>query len=166
MPGEGEDTIESTANFHLLPGGENVENLVLLGAALNGTGDDDDNEITGNANNNILLGNGGDDVLDGAEGNDTLGGGLGSDILVGGDGIDTATFSLAGGNLIVDLDFGVAVNDANDDVDTLIRHRERHRRRLRRPCSSPAPWPTTSTAAAATTRCRMPAPTLVSASIS
>lgn len=117
---EGEDTIESTASFSLVSNGENVENLVLLGGALTGTGDDGDNKITGNANNNTLTGNDGDDFLDGAEGNDTLKGGEGSDVLVGGDGNDTADFTDATGNLMVDLDFGVAVSDDSEDVDTLL----------------------------------------------
>ena len=57
-----------------------IENLMLIGAATVGTGNEFDNTITGNALDN---------VLDGAAGNDTLDGAGGSDILLGGFGDDT-----------------------------------------------------------------------------
>jgi Ca2+-binding RTX toxin-like protein len=78
--GEGTDIVQSSVTFSLASLA-NVENLTLTGAAaINGTGDDFDNVITGNGAANTLTGGGG---------NDTLNGGLGVDTLVGGPGDDT-----------------------------------------------------------------------------
>jgi Ca2+-binding RTX toxin-like protein len=56
---EGEDTVYSTISYTLTA---NVENLVLMGtAALNGTGNAQDNHLTGNGAGSILNGQGGDD---------------------------------------------------------------------------------------------------------
>lgn len=57
------DTVKSTVTFFL---GANVENLILMGTAANGIGNNLANVLTGNGSNN---------VLDGAEGNDFLDGG-------------------------------------------------------------------------------------------
>ena len=105
--GEGIDTVESAIDHTL---GDNVEDLVLTGNALNGTGNTLDNRLTGNAQNNTLSGGAGDDFLDGSYGNDTL---------IGGDGNDTYRFSrLSGDDLLVDsganrikLDGGIALED-------------------------------------------------------
>jgi Ca2+-binding RTX toxin-like protein len=67
----------------------NVENLILLGTAVSGTGNDGDNTITGNSTDNVLVGGDGNDSLIGGDGNDDLYGGIGSDTLVGGAGNDT-----------------------------------------------------------------------------
>ena len=67
----------------------------------------------------ILDGGEGDDYLDGGDGNDTLRGGLGSDTMVGGAGTDTANFADAVGDLMIDLDFGAAVDGGNGDIDML-----------------------------------------------
>ncbi|MDP3848257.1 MAG: calcium-binding protein [Pseudomonas sp.] len=64
------DTVHASVNYTL---GANLENLVLTGSALDGTGNAQDNVITGNTGNN---------TLDGGAGNDTLIGGLGNDIYV------------------------------------------------------------------------------------
>jgi len=78
--GEGTDTVNSTVSFNLLTNGLNVENLTLSGtAALNGTGNNDNNLLIGNSASNILLGNDGNDLLIGKAGNDTLTGGVGVD---------------------------------------------------------------------------------------
>lgn len=66
--GGGIDTVESVSN-HVLSA--NVDNLILLGKALNGTGNAIANTITGNLANNVLDGKGGADVLIGGAGNDT-----------------------------------------------------------------------------------------------
>ncbi|NBJ11617.1 hypothetical protein [Microvirga arsenatis] len=78
---EGLDRVVSTIS-HVLA--QNVENLTLLGAALNGTG---------NALDNTILGNDQANKLTGADGNDTLDGGLGNDTLDGGIGTDTAVYA-------------------------------------------------------------------------
>jgi Ca2+-binding RTX toxin-like protein len=65
---EGTDLVQSSVNYTLAA---NVDNLTLLGAALNGTGNADINLITGNIGNNILDGGAGIDTLVGGAGNDT-----------------------------------------------------------------------------------------------
>lgn len=83
LAGEGRDTVLSGITW-TLPG--NVENLRLTGtAALNGTGNAEDNRIIGNAGVNVLTGLGGNDYLDGGGGLDTLVGGKGDDTYVVGE---------------------------------------------------------------------------------
>ncbi|HLE97936.1 MAG TPA: putative Ig domain-containing protein, partial [Candidatus Thermoplasmatota archaeon] len=65
--GEGEDTVIATASYGLPA---EMENLVLTGAAANGTGNDIDNVIDGNSTLNQLRGARGDDLLRGGTGND------------------------------------------------------------------------------------------------
>ncbi|HWA11613.1 MAG TPA: calcium-binding protein, partial [Burkholderiales bacterium] len=91
IDGEGDaDTIKSTITLALAA---NVENLVLLGtAAINGTGNAADNELTGNAGNN---------VLNGAEGADTLAGLAGNDTYVVDDEDDEIVEALNGGTDLV-----------------------------------------------------------------
>jgi Ca2+-binding RTX toxin-like protein len=63
--------------------GANVEKLVLTGpAAIDGTGNADDNALIGNAAANTLNGGAGNDRIDGGAGNDTLWGGAGNDTFV------------------------------------------------------------------------------------
>lgn len=101
--GEGIDTVQApytSAQGYTL--GANLENLILIGGATNGTGNSLDNVLTGNSSNNTLNGEGGKDTLIGGDGNDTLIGGAGNDILTGGNGSDfflyntNAAFSSAG----------------------------------------------------------------------
>ena len=75
-PNQGIDTVRSSASSYTL--GANVENLILTGTAVNGTGNNLNNQITGNSRNNTLNGGGGNDTLNGGGGNDILTGGLGS----------------------------------------------------------------------------------------
>lgn len=63
--------------------------VLLLPAAINGTGNALDNVLDGNAIANTLSGLGGSDLLYGQGGDDTLNGGSGSDLLDGGSGTDT-----------------------------------------------------------------------------
>ena len=67
-PGEGFDTVFSTAHFRL---SANVDDLVLQGNAdLQGYGNGDTNLMYGNAGNNILDGGAGADAMFGGAGND------------------------------------------------------------------------------------------------
>ncbi len=75
--GEGVDRVLSTVDYRLTA---NVEQLVLAGAAYEGSGNALDNLLQGNAQANLLSGGGG---------NDTLNGGAGADVLFGGAGNDT-----------------------------------------------------------------------------
>jgi Ca2+-binding RTX toxin-like protein len=81
----GDDWIESSIDFAL---GAEFERLKLTGTALNGTGNENDNQIDGNAQNNVLDGQVGDDSLTGGNGNDTLLGADGFDGLTGDAGND------------------------------------------------------------------------------
>ena len=103
LAGEGIDEVISSADASL---GANVEDLTLIGAAINGSGNELGNIVTGNANNNLLRGNDGNDLLVGALGNDTLQGGSGNDVLDGGDGDDSLDGGVAG-----DIMTGGAGND-------------------------------------------------------
>lgn len=100
---EGTDAVESSIDYTL---GGNLENLVLLNTALNGTGNGLANTITGNEGNNnlnggvgndTLLGNGGADILLGAGGADSIKGGIGNDTITGGIGSDTIHYASGDG---------------------------------------------------------------------
>jgi Ca2+-binding RTX toxin-like protein len=75
----GIDSVYASIDYTI---GENVENLELIGAALNGTGNALDNWLVGNGKNNALSGGAGDDYLDGGTGADTMTGGTGDDTYV------------------------------------------------------------------------------------
>ncbi|MBV1692302.1 right-handed parallel beta-helix repeat-containing protein [Novosphingobium sp. G106] len=92
--GEGLDQVFSSIDYTL---GANIERLTLVGTALNGSGNELDNQIFGNdsgdllhglAGNDVLQGGAGNDILFGDDGNDTLKGGPGDDQLHGGAGND------------------------------------------------------------------------------
>ena len=83
---QGIDTVFSSLTAYTLE--QYVENLVLSGAALNGTGNGENNRIEGNSGNNLLSGGANQDTLLGGLGNDTLDGGLGDDLMQGGAGND------------------------------------------------------------------------------
>jgi Ca2+-binding RTX toxin-like protein len=75
----GTDTVQSSLDYLL---GNNVENLILTGTAITGTGNELNNYLVGNSGNNNLTGNAGLDTLDGGAGNDTMIGGTGNDVYV------------------------------------------------------------------------------------
>lgn len=83
----GIDTVNTSTVDYIL--GVNLENLILVGDAINGTGNSLDNTITGNALNNTLSGLEGRDILNSGDGNDSLLGGANNDTLNGGAGNDT-----------------------------------------------------------------------------
>jgi Ca2+-binding RTX toxin-like protein len=87
------DTVQSYLSSYTLP--TNFEQLVLLGNATAGTGNDADNVLIGiySTQSLTLDGGSGNDALYGSAQNDTLFGGEGSDYLIGGGG----TNSLQGG---------------------------------------------------------------------
>jgi Ca2+-binding RTX toxin-like protein len=105
MPG-GIDTVRSSVSFRLsdtVHAKGAVENLVLVGAAVEGEGNALGNTITGNARTNLLNGLGGNDVLDGAAGADQLQGGAGMDTYVLGseaNGVDKVVDSAGGADTI------------------------------------------------------------------
>jgi len=121
--GEGVDSVQASASYRL---SANVENLSLTSsAAIDGSGNELDNVITGNAGNNVLSGDAGNDTLAGGAGADLLQGGAGNDSyrFGRGDGADrvvdaqgTDTLQLTGGLTQADL---VATRSGNDLVLTI-----------------------------------------------
>jgi Ca2+-binding RTX toxin-like protein len=80
--GNGTDTVRASIDY-ALPA--SVENLVLTGNAVNGTGNSVANQVTGNTRNNYLRGEGGNDTLNGGGGTreiDRLNGGANADTFV------------------------------------------------------------------------------------
>lgn len=123
----GHDTVNASVAYALA---NNVEDLVLLGKTVAGTGNKDDNLITGNGAANVLSGAAGDDILDGGFGDDHLSGQAGSDTLDGGaggadtldgaDGVDTVTYASALRAVNVTLASSVAQDTRGAGSDTLL----------------------------------------------
>ncbi|MDQ0319357.1 Ca2+-binding RTX toxin-like protein [Pararhizobium capsulatum DSM 1112] len=105
LAGEGRDIVWSIADYKL---SANVEELRLMGLAVDGVGNGLNNLISGNSANNTLKGGEGNDQLYGDAGNDSLFGEAGTDYLDGGSGADR----MSGG---VDND-NYSVDDLNDRV--------------------------------------------------
>jgi Ca2+-binding RTX toxin-like protein len=104
---EGVDTVQSSATYSL---SANVENLILVGAAINGTGNELANVIAGNELDNLLEGDGGEDTLTGGAGSDRLVGGANADTMSGGAGDDT---------YVVDDEQDTVVELSGEGVDTV-----------------------------------------------
>jgi Ca2+-binding RTX toxin-like protein len=85
LAGQGIDTIRTTVGL-VVP--DNVENVVLLGAAAN---------VTGNTQSNALTGTAGTNVLDGGRGPDSLTGLAGDDTYYVDSGADTVAEPVSGG---------------------------------------------------------------------
>lgn len=91
VPGEGFDTANTIITFRMPSG---LERLFLRGsAAIDGKGNDSDNQITGNNAANLIEGGAGRDKLIGGGGDDVLSGNSGADVLTGGAGSDTFRFA-------------------------------------------------------------------------
>ncbi|MCW5734156.1 MAG: hypothetical protein KIS73_08520 [Enhydrobacter sp.] len=122
---EGIDAVSSSISWSLAA---NVENLALTGgAAIDGTGNLENNVILGNTGNNtlkggagndIMLGGAGTDLLQGGDDNDTLAGGAGDDTLNGQAGTDTAVYADATAGVKVALISG-AQDTLGAGIDTL-----------------------------------------------
>lgn len=98
--GQGIDTVQSRlANYTL---GANLENLLLIELAVNGTGNALRNTLRGNSLANQLSGAAGDDQLYGSGGTDTLNGGSGNDYLSGGDDADVMSGGAGSDFYIID----------------------------------------------------------------
>ena len=82
----GLDTVVANLDWTL---GANLENLVLSGLALTGTGNTLANRLSANDLGDSLNGGSGNDTLLGGAGNDVLNGSLGADSMAGGAGNDT-----------------------------------------------------------------------------
>ncbi|MFC5460638.1 beta strand repeat-containing protein [Massilia niabensis] len=93
LEGKGIDKVVAGVSYTLAA---NVENLTLGSAALNGSGNELDNVVTGSNASNVLKGLDGNDTLIGNAGNDTLDGGSGADDMQGGVGDDTYVVDQAG----------------------------------------------------------------------
>ena len=79
LAAEGIDRVASYVNYTL---GANVENLLLRGGAISGTGNALANGLFGNANANTLTGLAGNDTLSGGSGADTMSGGADNDTYI------------------------------------------------------------------------------------
>jgi Ca2+-binding RTX toxin-like protein len=69
LVGNGTDTVSSSVSFSLA--GQDLENLILTGSAINALGNNLVNELTGNGGANVLDGKGGADSMAGGAGDDT-----------------------------------------------------------------------------------------------
>jgi Ca2+-binding RTX toxin-like protein len=125
LDNEGIDTLRINRSVNLELTFTEIENAVLTStAALNATGNGDDNHLTGNSAANSLNGSEGLDTLVGLAGNDTLDGGLGDDLLQGGVGNDTYVVDSAGDSVTEETAGGVDLVRSTAGTFTLSDHVE------------------------------------------
>jgi trimeric autotransporter adhesin len=118
VAGGGFDTVYSLNTYALVA--PNVEALVLNTTAnVDGTGNSENNTITGGDGLNRLDGGAGDDVLLGGLGNDTLIGGIGNDSLDGGTGNDSMAGGVGDDNYVVNVSTDVVTELASEGVDAV-----------------------------------------------
>ncbi len=111
---QGIDLVESTISYSL---NDNVENLILLGSlAINGNGNQLNNQLTGNIGNNVLNGGDGLDVLNGGDGADTLIGGSGDDIYIVDSLTDTIIETSGGGKDTVESSVSYTLGNFNENL--------------------------------------------------
>ena len=115
----GFDAVYSSVSFTLA---SNFETLGLTGAAsINGTGNNQSNNIGGNSADNVLRGAGGADTLRGDEGNDTLIGGTGSDVYFYDEDDRFIEDPGAGTDEILVFDFAIALSIVMaDNIERLV----------------------------------------------
>ncbi len=111
--GEGIDRVHTIVSYTLT---SNVENgMILTNGAVNLTGNELDNILSGGSGANILSGLDGNDQISGGGGNDTLYGGSGNDILNGGAGADIMDGGAGDDILTVDNIGDVAIGGTGRD---------------------------------------------------
>jgi Ca2+-binding RTX toxin-like protein len=115
--GSGIDTVQTLVDSYML--GATLENLMLFGSALAGTGNALSNTITGNIRNNTLSGGDLQDTLIGGAGNDTLLGGNGHDSMIGGAGLDRFEGGPGSDTYVVDSASEVIVENPDEGSDTV-----------------------------------------------
>ncbi|MEO0769145.1 MAG: calcium-binding protein [Cyanobacteria bacterium J06649_4] len=122
----GTDKVYASVSGYRLP--DNVEKLFLTNSAARGSGNAQDNEITGNDANNWLYGYGGDDKLFGLGGDDFLSVGHGSSEVDGGTGTDTFSYLMRSGDaaLLGNTGFG-AGSDSGVAADVKLSSIEKAR---------------------------------------
>ncbi|WP_166039737.1 M10 family metallopeptidase C-terminal domain-containing protein [Sphingosinicella sp. YJ22] len=110
LAGEGTDLVKSSIDYVLV---DHVENLVLTGSAVSGTGNGLDNVITGNDLGNLLRGEAGNDVLIGGDGVDHMIGGAGADVFVA----EINDTKVAGKDGLISLDLILDFEKGVDKID-------------------------------------------------
>lgn len=115
--GNGFDIVQSNVSYTL---SSNLEQLILTGIAVAGTGNDLNNIIIGNGQANTLSGGSGDDTVYGLDGADTINGGDGNDVMFGGAGADTMVGGLGSDTYYVDDAGDIVDESTGGGVDTVI----------------------------------------------